>query len=186
MRPPRPTHAAAALLLAFSLVAGCGGSMNEAAQPSSGAPAREEAPLPDTIDGTLARLDGAEAELARLYGPAPAYAYAQPPGQYAVNQGGLGAPPQPQAQPLVPAPTATAAQPAPQAEARKAEAQAATDSAAPTDDPCMTACRALASMRRAANHLCDLTGSNDPRCASAQDRVTNAGGRVQQHCTCNG
>lgn len=161
--------------------------MNEAAKPaSSGASAREEAPLPDTIDGTLARLDSAEAELARVYGPAPAYAYAQPPGQESVSQGGLGAPPQQQAQPLVPAPTATAARPAPQDEARKAEAQAPTDSAAPTDDPCVTACRALASMRRATGHLCDLTGSNDPRCASAQDRVTSAGGRVQQHCTCGG
>ncbi|MDI3291249.1 hypothetical protein [Polyangium sp. 15x6] len=93
--------------------------------------------------------------------------------------------PPPPAPPL--APTATA--PAPierkaETEAKRAEDQSpSADEATPvSDDPCMTACRALQSMGRAATHLCDLAGEDDARCATAKDRVRKAEDLVRQRC----
>lgn len=37
--------------------------------------------------------------------------------------------------------------------------------------PCDLACRALVSMRRAAEGICSITGEPDPRCADARRRV---------------
>jgi hypothetical protein len=49
-------------------------------------------------------------------------------------------------------------------------------------DPCEIACRALASMERAAVHLCGLSGESDPRCEGALTRVKSASGRVEAQC----
>jgi hypothetical protein len=51
-------------------------------------------------------------------------------------------------------------------------------------DPCVTACRALASMQRATEHLCGLTGDGDQRCSGARERVRGARERVEGSCTC--
>jgi hypothetical protein len=53
-----------------------------------------------------------------------------------------------------------------------------------SSDPCFSACRALASMTRAAAHLCDLAGNADPRCDSAQSRLRSARERVEGSCAC--
>ncbi len=49
---------------------------------------------------------------------------------------------------------------------------------------CFSACRALASMSRATEHLCQLAGSTDSRCEDAKDRLANAHKRVTDACTC--
>jgi len=52
-------------------------------------------------------------------------------------------------------------------------------------DGCATACRALASMARAADHLCSLAGEGDGRCDDARGRVRGASARVRSACpTC--
>ncbi len=54
----------------------------------------------------------------------------------------------------------------------------------PPADACSIACSALASMERAARHVCEMSGPDEPRCTSARDRVRNANDRVAAHCTC--
>ncbi len=49
-------------------------------------------------------------------------------------------------------------------------------------DGCSIACRALASMRRAADHLCELAGEGDTRCSDARARVGRASDRVRGSC----
>jgi hypothetical protein len=47
---------------------------------------------------------------------------------------------------------------------------------------CDVACRALASMQRAAEHLCELSGEDDERCSGARTRVRSATERVREAC----
>lgn len=49
-------------------------------------------------------------------------------------------------------------------------------------DPCHAACRALASMRRATERLCALSGEDETRCGDARVRVERAEQRVQTRC----
>jgi hypothetical protein len=49
-------------------------------------------------------------------------------------------------------------------------------------DPCGTACIALASMARSAEHLCRLAGPADARCSGARSRVQAAEERVRATC----
>ena len=49
-------------------------------------------------------------------------------------------------------------------------------------DPCETACKALASMKRASEHLCSLAGDGDERCSAGRDRLAKAGERVRGSC----
>lgn len=83
------------------------------------------------------------------------------------------------------APTATVARS--EDERVQAQAGAAAEEAAPvSNDPCAIACRALASMGRAASHICDIAGENDERCENARGRVKNAEERVRSACpACN-
>lgn len=50
------------------------------------------------------------------------------------------------------------------------------------EDPCATACSALASMERATVHLCGLAGEGDHRCEDARARVRSATDRVRASC----
>jgi hypothetical protein len=51
---------------------------------------------------------------------------------------------------------------------------------------CTTACRALESMQRSAERLCELTGGDDGRCDDANTRVTRAARVVADACpTCH-
>jgi len=136
-------------------------------------------PPPATVDEALAQLDTAELDVNRSLGYPAGGApqqYAQPPGQ--APQGGAA-----QTSPAAPSPPPTL--PAP-AESKKAEVQSSADASgaasAPPPDPCTTACRALASMSRAAEHLCSLAGAEDPRCGNARERFQLAESRVRQSC----
>ena len=141
----------------------CGASgAKEAVTPSTAEP------VPTTVDQALASLDQAEGDINRVLGAPATPGYAQPPGQAAPAQpgavgGGAAGPP--------PAPPTAAASPS--KDATKLEAEA---------DPCATACRALASMGRAAEHLCGLAGDSDTRCDVARARVQAATERVHAAC----
>jgi hypothetical protein len=51
--------------------------------------------------------------------------------------------------------------------------------------PCDMACRALGSMRRAADRICELAGADHARCAAARDRVAGAEQRIRSaRCEC--
>ncbi|MDC3956196.1 hypothetical protein [Polyangium jinanense] len=50
------------------------------------------------------------------------------------------------------------------------------------ESPCHGACRAYASMKRAATRLCDLAGKEDDRCAAAQERIDRASERLKAAC----
>ncbi|MDI1478694.1 hypothetical protein [Polyangium sp. y55x31] len=50
------------------------------------------------------------------------------------------------------------------------------------ESPCHGACRAYASMKRAATRLCDLAGKEDDRCAAAQERIDRANERLKAAC----
>lgn len=83
------------------------------------------------------------------------------------------------------APARPRRQPAPKGGApapRDAEARAAGVSAG-----CELACRALASMRSAAQGICRLTGDAAPECTRARERVHSAEQRVRSaRCACEG
>jgi hypothetical protein len=148
-------------------VAGCG----------AGAPAAKgaDAPPPDP-EADIAELDRGEWRITELFGPPggapPPDASAAPAASAApVAQGG--------GQPL--------GQPTPQDAAMEAKPGAPQKGgeSAPAQDPCGIACNALASMGRAARHLCEMAGPDEPRCTSARERVKNATERVSAHCACN-
>lgn len=66
---------------------------------------------------------------------------------------------------------------------KKAEASAAED--ASVGSTCDLVCKALASMRRSADRICEITGDEDPRCTKARGRVSDAASRVERAgCTC--
>lgn len=48
---------------------------------------------------------------------------------------------------------------------------------------CEIACRALSSMQRSADHVCELSSEEDERCSRAKSRVSQASERVRAHCT---
>jgi hypothetical protein len=129
------------------------------------------------VGSALAELDRAENEISlHVPGQRQDVGMAQPSARAAPGE--MESPPAP-----APAP---AAAPPPEAEPTPSAAQAP-PLAVETSDPCFTACRALASMERAASHLCGLTGEEDPRCDGAKLRVRNATERVRAGCpSCSG
>jgi hypothetical protein len=51
--------------------------------------------------------------------------------------------------------------------------------------PCDLACRALQSMRRAANGICTITGPTDARCENARRRISDAAAEIERAgCVC--
>jgi len=167
--------ARAAVTLAVLALAGCGGAATpEPASPATAPGMTAEvasAPPPSASpDDAAVDLDRAEAELLAALGQ-PQQRYAQAPG--ASPQAGAAQPAQP-----APAPPPTSATPSVDGASPKSAQRAETSSAS----PCTTACRALASMERAAEHLCDLSGSDDTRCDSARARVKSATERVYAQC----
>lgn len=190
---------AMAACLAAVALAGCGGAraIPPAAPPADAAPSgmagSDEGAL-GSIDEAIAQLERAEGELDQALGrpldrersatPRPV-AQAEAADEAAPEAPAAAAPAPPPAAPSPPAgvtPKATSTgRQAPQAEgaiaARKTEAPAPKPAA-----PCETACRALASMERAAEHLCGLAGDSDVRCDSARRRVQDATARVDAQC----
>jgi hypothetical protein len=50
------------------------------------------------------------------------------------------------------------------------------------NDRCTVACKALASMERSADQVCEMTGEGDSRCESLRERVERAKSLVQARC----
>jgi hypothetical protein len=142
-------------------------------------PQKEAAPT--NPDEALAMLDRAEGDLRLALGPAASPAVGAPAASAAPVAPGVAEPAADQARPSSPPPP-PAAPPSRDAEERETKVSAGDDAKSAPYDPCVSACRALGSMTRAATHLCSLAGDGDARCASAQDRVKSATTRVQQAC----
>jgi hypothetical protein len=177
----RPSSRAAALLFAAAAIEGCGGDV--AAPKSPGIP--DDLTTPESALQALARAEGL---LDRSLGPA-ALAHADQPAKGGMAQ--QPAPPPPERSFAVP-PAEPSAAPGerpsapPTGAAREAihEEKVKTRSEAPAQasDPCLVACSALASMERAADHLCGLAGPADARCTGARVRVQSATARVHAAC----
>lgn len=185
--------AAAPLWISAVALSGCGGASIAHAPAAAPEPAgaavmspREEGSI-ETAEDALAALERAEGELDQVLGvPAGraedrAVTQATPPGA-SPPPAAAPSPPR-EASPSRPegsdstsatAPRATAAGAERPAKKAEAERMAAT--------PCETACRALASMNRAAQHLCGLAGDADQRCDAARTRVKSATDRVESRC----
>ncbi|WP_437339091.1 hypothetical protein [Sorangium sp. So ce394] len=177
--------AAAPLWISAVALAGCGGASvahapaaPEPAGTAASAAPREEGSI-ETADDALAALERAEGELDQALGVPAAHEEDRAAAQ--------AAPPPPAAAPSPPraAPAEAPGSAAPSTRATTTagghpskKAEAAPVSAA----PCETACRALASMSRAAQHLCGLAGDADARCDAARTRVKSATDRVEARC----
>jgi hypothetical protein len=186
-RPPKSRSAALVLILlcaAFTAFS-CGGSVASTQEPRSSA-GFDNSPPPSTPEEAIEQFDHAALQVDQSLMAMTAYAeppagVTQPPGQYP----GQYAQPSPQAAPSTPPPPPAPPSPGVADSAPKeAKAEIEANRAAPTmsGDPCETACRALASMGRAAEHLCGLAGAEDPRCNNAKERFRAAEGRVKQSC----
>lgn len=117
-------------------------------------------PVPQTVDEALAQLARAEKEIDLAGSSFRAKAGAS---------AGAGA-----AQPPPPPPgSPTPLQQRSPAESEESRGQA-----------CFSACRALSSMTRATEHLCNLAGQSDSRCEDARSRLSGAHKRVTDACTC--
>lgn len=57
---------------------------------------------------------------------------------------------------------------------------------AETPSPCETACKALSSMRRSAERICEIVGEPDARCVRARERVGESSTQVEKAgCVCD-
>lgn len=188
-RPSIPAlHAGSIVFVLASGVffgAACGGAPAVSGATDAKTASMAEAPVPANLDEARAQLARAEQSVFGAFG------------QYKPEaQGGFATPPGPIVQqPTTPSPTATEASPPPpnpdsamthkEGEARAmgaadAPGQQATGA---SSSPCETACRALASMNRAAMHICALAGDESDSCTNARERVRNATERVRQSCS---
>jgi hypothetical protein len=138
-----------------------------AALPQQGPP---PAKAPSTVAEALAQLHRAEAQLDGVVPTATATATAQAGTPFANA-------PQPTPEPPAAPGGGTARQEPP--EERGADDR---DAMQLSQDPCVTACRALSSMGRAATHVCGLAGDGDSRCRDARARVDRATQRVRRAC----
>jgi hypothetical protein len=189
------THLSAlAVLVAISTagIAGCGGADISAASPAPSLAATEDLGTPE---GALAAVDHAELAIDRMLSPAEVSVsgrVAQSAGQARApaepSPASAGAPPPPPPPPPAPVVAPLEAQSAPagksvavskKSERREHESPQQDVSGA---DSCSTACAALASMERAAEHLCGMTSSVDGRCTGALARVKSASARVHAAC----
>jgi hypothetical protein len=114
------------------------------------------APPPGDVDALSRDLESQERELAQsLGGPPPPSANTAPGGAVPDTDNASTATPP--------------AQPAAEA----------------SGSPCATACRALASMRRSADRICEITGPGAERCGWAREKVRDAEARVARAaCAC--
>ena len=72
-------------------------------------------------------------------------------------------------------------------ETKFAESAPAPVRAVQADGRCAIACKALTSMRRAADRMCDLVGVSDDQCSDARARVVRSQSRVSSVCpACEG
>jgi hypothetical protein len=165
----------------FAAGCGAGASTNPGLMDgkATSAMAPQEPPAPLNVAEAEAQLALAERNVFGAFGrDKPEGQFAQPPGQ-PLAQGSVAAesspPPPPRGEDRVAKDgdrglAAGAAPVSPQY-----------DSA--SSSPCETACRALASMNRAATHLCNLAGQESESCSNARERLRAATERVRQSCS---
>jgi len=177
----------ATLAVSASLLAACGGAAPEAMAPPAPPPQPSSAAAPAlqsqgdkslSAEGAVAAVDSAERAIDRALGVASqSTALAQSAGQTIAPLAPPPPPPEPPPPPAKgrPSPSREPASP------KKATIEEA-PRAAPAAETCGTACSALASMERAADHLCGITGATDDRCTGARTRVKNASARVHAAC----
>lgn len=176
--------AAATLWISAAALSGCGGaSVAQAPAAPEAAGAASMSPHKggsiETADDALAELERAEDELDQAIG-APAQ---RDEGRAVAEAAQPGAPPPAAPSPPSPIVPDSRTAPSPRATAAGGEPPAKKIEAEPTSaPPCETACRALASMSRAAQHLCGLAGDADQRCDAARARVKSATDRVEARC----
>ncbi|RYE83428.1 MAG: hypothetical protein EOO75_19350 [Myxococcales bacterium] len=135
-------------------------------------------PAPATIEEAQAQLDREEGRLRRLTGQPQTAAGTTPPSL----SGGLAPAPPPLPPPAPPAP-----EPSPTTSSdRKADRESSHVDGSrerAAAESCRDACRALSSMRRAADTVCRLAGEGDERCQSARRRVHDGEGQTGT-CQC--
>ncbi len=172
-------------VLALPLLAGCGGAAPLAAKTSV---STEEL---GTVDGASAAVNHAERAIDELLGAAAQSTIAaehdvpQSVGGQVAPSPSPPPPPPPAVTPIAPAPAG--APPADRSRAMDKDGREAVKQQAGGGDACSTACSALASMERATEHLCGLTGADDARCTAARTRVQGASARVRAACpVCSG
>lgn len=184
-RSSLPTYRVGSLAFAFVaavfFVPACGGGPAATGGADAKTAAPPEMAVPRTLDDAQAQLASAEQSVFGAFG------------QYKLEQqGGFATPPGSVTQPSgVPAPTATERMAPPPYDHKDAEERgrpggdAAAQSAGmgASSSPCETACRALASMNRAATHICALAGDESDSCTNARERVRAATERVRQSCS---
>jgi hypothetical protein len=162
-------------------LAACGGagearSPAKASEPDGTSPASPERGRykeATSVEDAQQQIAAAKAELANVSSrtesaPAKSGTFARPPGGGDADR---------------PADTSP---PAPPMQSRKPSSpeSSVTDSSRNTgDERCTSPCRALASMRRAVNALCRMTGTDDTRCADAKRTLVESEGRVSP-CSC--
>ncbi len=160
-----------AVSVALAALPGCGGAAPEAAAPSAKSPesARTASPEPGSIEEAQAQIASARAQLGG------------DTGGFAVAPGAAPAPAP--MSPMSPSSTplrSTSPAPPPAADS---SAASGTSGAGGGGDRCASPCRALASMRRAVNALCRMTGNDDTRCTDAKRTLTDSEGRIAP-CSC--
>ncbi len=130
------------------------------------------APHPgDDVDAASAEIDRAETSVTALLGSSG--------GEVAMANGAHAEGLPPPSAPAEPPP-----RPVTEPKGEKPVPTQSADSAMKSDKQtqCKNVCDALTSMMRAVTHLCDITGTDDARCASARGRAERAEERVTQSC----
>jgi hypothetical protein len=198
IRPPLPAPfvrslgSAFALLLLAGLVEGCGRSAETGVQPAAPTSLKTAEPQsePETLAQAEADLEQARLALAQvgpLPSPPPAAAAPAPTAPSSVMPDSATVTEKKRSRDLsadegAPAPSVQAA---PKRAAPAGRAEEAENSAAKADDnPCLTTCKAFASLLRAKDAVCRLDVPNGARCARAEGIVRDATPRVQT-CQCS-
>ncbi len=190
-RPSIPAHHVGSIVFVLAsgvfFGAACGGAPALSGATDSKTPAMAEAPAPANLDEARAQLAQAEHNVFGAFGqykPEAQGGFATPPGT-SVQQPTTPPPRATEASAPPPPPNPDSAMTHKESEARAfgggdVPGQAATGA---SSSPCETACRALASMNRAAMHICALAGDDSDSCTNARERVRNATERVRQSCS---
>ena len=168
-------RAPAAVLALLFVVAGCGGMAKM--QPPGEPPTSNIDELQRRIAHQQSIIDN---KLAVREAPADELQRGQQP------LGGEAGPTVESAAPAPPAEPESAPEEAPVAKSESSSGESAAVGAS-AGSTCDLVCRALASMRRSADRICELVGDKDPRCTQARKQVDDAAHRVEgAGCTCSG
>lgn len=137
-------------------------------------------------DDLAALLDDLSANERRIEDELGPVARSQP-GYSAAPGASGGFPAHAGASPAADAPAPPPAAPASAPSVEEAEGADRDDAPRASGSPCGTACRALGSMRRSAERICELVPTDDARCLDARRRTDSSAARVAASgCGCAG